>query len=297
VFRASRIVGAVAAVGEAGAVTPPADLDARTLIGNFASDRPGSVTLAVAPGRGAGLRRMGQPAPRPMADEAVEADWDVLEVGYQELPWLVSQLCALAGSVQVLRPEEIRAEVSTALSAVLAALDTRAERPGRVRPGLDVRGASSQAQFARMLALVPWLARNDGVTVAQAAEHFGITAEQLLADLGSLITSGVDDWTLFDIQYWEPGGRIRMIDPLGLDEPLGLAPDELLAVTVACEALSALPGQHDDPVVGRVLSKLRAAAPHLAQSQWFLPLFALEQPAPATHCWLPNSHLPQAPRC
>jgi proteasome accessory factor C len=231
-------------------------------MGNFASDRPGTVTLAIAPGRGASLRRGGAPVPH---GHAPQPDWEVLEIAYPELPWLVAQVAALAGYVQVLAPDDIRAEVAAALTAVLAAIETEPQRAGRIRPALDVAGASSQAQFARMLALVPWLARNDGVTVAQAAEHFGITAEQLLADLGSVITSGVDDWTLFDVQYWEPDGQIHMIDPLGLDEPLALAPDELLAVTVACEALAALPSQNADPVLGRVLAKLRAAAPHLQQ--------------------------------
>ena len=81
--------------------------------------------------------------------------------------------------------------------------------------------------------------------------------EQLLADLGSVITSGADDWTLFDIQYWEDGGGIEVIDALDLDAPLTLTPDEGLALIVALNALATVPGGADSDELASVTAKLR----------------------------------------
>ena len=83
--------------------------------------------------------------------------------------------------------------------------------------------------------------------------------EQLLADLGSVITSGADDWTLFDIQYWEDGGGIEVIDALDLDAPLTLTPDEGFALMVALNALAAVPGGADSDELASVTAKLAAA--------------------------------------
>jgi proteasome accessory factor C len=106
---------------------------------------------------------------------------------------------------------------------------------------------------------VPWLAANSGVTIAAAATHFGISEEQLLADLASVITSGADDWTLFDIQYWENGGVIEVLDALELAEPLTLTPDEGLALLVALHALAAVPGGHDRAALESATAKVTAA--------------------------------------
>lgn len=276
VFRVNRIVSRVTSSGPSGAVVVPDGFDARAAIGRFAADRPGTALLAIAPGRAASLRRAaalaGNPAPIPdrVADGA-PSGWDVLVVDYQEQPAFLAQVAAVAGQVVVLDPPELRAAVREALDTVIRSCD-RPESPS----GLDlwvgpVTGSglrrrrqgppgTAREQLARMLALVPWLAANDGVTVAQAAAHFAVSPQQLMADLGSLITSGVDDWTLFDIQYWDPDGRIHMIDPLDLAEPLALTAEEVLALTVALEALAGLPGKGAEPAVGRVLAKLGTAS-------------------------------------
>lgn len=49
---------------------------------------------------------------------------------------------------------------------------------------------TAATRLSRLLALVPWLLANDGVTLAHAAEHFGVSAEQLEKDLFLLIVSG-----------------------------------------------------------------------------------------------------------
>ncbi|MGB8021848.1 MAG: WYL domain-containing protein, partial [Candidatus Nanopelagicales bacterium] len=144
------------------------------------------------------------------------------------------------------------------LGAIVAAHRTPPAPSGRPQP-VGTRPAPGLVQFSRLLALVPWLAANSGVAIGDAAAHFGVSEEQLLADLGSVITSGADDWTLFDIQYWENGGVIEVIDALDLGRPLTLTPDEGVALLVALQALRALPGGHDRGVLDSVTRKLRLA--------------------------------------
>ena len=171
----------------------------------------------------------------------------------------ISSVLAYGTGARVLGPPEAVHEAVAQLEAMLAALSTPAPKAGRALTAGAQPGGPGTAQFARLLALVPWLAANSGVRVADAADHFGITEEQLLADLGSVITSGADDWTLFDIQYWEDGGGIEVIDALDLDAPLTLTPDEGLALIVALNALATVPGGADNDELASVTAKLAAA--------------------------------------
>jgi predicted DNA-binding transcriptional regulator YafY len=251
VFRASRIDGAVRAQPEAGGYEVPAGFDARAAIGRFAAQDGLELRVAVLPGAAAGLRREGRPAG--------QADgWDLLDVPITDLSGGVSRVLALGGAARVVAPSTAVAEARAQLDAVIDAHVAPAPPTVRALPQPGARTPGT-AQFSRLLALVPWLAANSGVTVAAAAAHFGVSEEQLLADLGSVITSGADDWTLFDIQYWEDGGVIEVLDALELAEPLTLAPDEGLALLVALHALAAVPGGDDRAVLASATAKLTAA--------------------------------------
>ena len=93
---------------------------------------------------------------------------------------------------EVLEPPELRADVADA-----------GWRPSR-EPG---RGAPSRSRadvrLRRLLAMVPWLARQDGPSVAEVCARFGITAAELQADLELLtLYVGVPPYTpdgLFDL--------------------------------------------------------------------------------------------------
>ncbi len=255
VFRISRMAGPVIAVGERGAYQVPAGFDPRGAVGAFHADRPGVAVVELVDGRGASVRGAG----RPVADPGARPGWSTWEVPYREQPLIVGQLAGLGAAVFPREPAAVVAGVRAAWLGVLSAHATKPARAGRPVP---VGGGSSpgQEQLGRMLALVPWLVANDGITVSAAADHFGITPDELRADLASVITSGRDDWTLFDIQYWDDDGVIRVLDPLDLDTPLALAPDEALALGLALDALAALPGMADPVVVARVRAKLAGQA-------------------------------------
>lgn len=254
VFRASRISGAVREAGPPGSFEVPEGFDARAAIGRFDRQAGEVIRVIVPQGAAAALRRTGTVVGR-CGDGG-----DLLELRVRDIPTGVAGVLGSASPARVVWPPEARREAARQLDVMLAAHESPAPPAGRLRgpAPTPAAGGAAQAQFARLLALVPWLAANSGVTVARAAEHFGISEEQLLADLSSVITSGPDDWTLFDIQYWENGGVIEVIDALHLDRPLQLAPDEAVALMVALHALAAVPGGHDRGVLDGVLAKLAA---------------------------------------
>ncbi len=253
VFRASRIEGPVRADPQGQAYEVPAGFDASDAIGRFARSDAVLVEVALAPGVAAALRLGAVPLGQG-ADGT-----DVVSLPVEDLASGIASVLAYGTGVRVLGPDRAVDEARKQLEALHAALTSPAPPAGRAVTTAARAGGPGTAQFARLLALVPWLAANSGVSVADAAAHFGITADQLMADLGSVITSGADDWTLFDIQYWEDGGGIEVIDALDLDVPLTLTPDEGFALIVALNALAAVPGGADSGELASVTAKLAAA--------------------------------------
>jgi proteasome accessory factor C len=122
---------------------------------------------------------------------------------------------------------------------------------------------TAATRLSRLLALVPWLSAHEGVTIDEAAAHFGITGEQLQADLWLLICTGRPGHMhgdLVDIQFWDDDGRITVVDPQTLDRPLRLSPDEAAALLVALRVLAQVPGPHDRGALASATAKLEAAA-------------------------------------
>ncbi len=183
--------------------------------------------------------------------------WDRLRLEVDDLVAGVAGALALAPGVRVEGPPRAVSEALRQCDALIAAHEAPAPRAGRAQASAPAGPGAEQ--FSRLLALVPWLAANSGVSMAEAAAHFSITEDQLREDLDSVITSGADDWTLFDIQYWEDGGIIEVIDALDLAEPLTLTPDEGFALVVALDALAGVPGGHDRHVLASVTAKVSGA--------------------------------------
>lgn len=253
VFRASRIVGGVRTDPDASPYEVPRDFDARTAVGRFADRNTMELEVAVAPGAAATLRRSGRLLGM-LPDGA-----DLLALPVPDLAAGVSSVLAQVPRTRIVGPPDALAEARRQIDAVLTGQSTPPQRASRAHPQQPTRRQSGSAQFERLLALVPWLAANSGVSVDAAAAHFAISPQQLLADLGSIITSGVDDWTLFDIQYWDDDGVIRVIDALELAEPLTLSPDEGFALLAALESLAAVPGGHDRAALQSVQRALQEA--------------------------------------
>jgi proteasome accessory factor C len=104
------------------------------------------------------------------------------------------------------------------------------------------RGGATN-RLRRLLAMVPWLAANDGPTVAEVCARFDITAAELQADL-ELLTYyvGIPPYTpdaFFEITI-ERGRVFARVTP-SLDRPLRLTPAEGLSLVAAGRVLA------DDP--------------------------------------------------
>ncbi len=260
VFRASRIAGKVRIEPGAGSHPMPDGFDARAAIGRFARSDEIALEIAVAPGVAAALR---QGAVLIGSGAEGSSEWDLLRLPVEDLRSGVSAVLAHGPGVLIRGPQAAVAEARRQLDALLDALTSAAPAAGRSISTGTPPGGPGTAQFSRLLALVPWLAANSGVRVADAAAHFGISEEQLLDDLDAVITSGADDWTLFDIQYWGDDGIIEVIDALDLDAPLTLTPDEGFALMVALNALAAVPDAAASQALESVTATLAAAlGPH-----------------------------------
>ena len=118
---------------------------------------------------------------------------------------------------------------------------------------------SASDQLTRLLALPAWVAENPGVTVKEAAEHFGVPPAVIERDVNTLWVSGLPggmhgDLVDFDATDFE-AGRLRLSEPLGLDRPVRLTRQEAISLLMALRVLADLLADDD------------ASAPVIASTQ------------------------------
>jgi proteasome accessory factor C len=119
---------------------------------------------------------------------------------------------------------------------------------------------SAGDRLGRLLALLPWLTAHPGVSWAEAAAEFGITEQQLVADIETLFVCGLPGYLpgdLIEISY--EGGTIQVFEDAGLSRPLRLNPDEATALVVALRTLADLPGLRGSAALHGALAKLERA--------------------------------------
>jgi proteasome accessory factor C len=121
-------------------------------------------------------------------------------------------------------------------------------------------------QTRRMLSLVTYLRERPGARIDDVARAFGITADELIADLDVLPMCGTSFRGGDLLEIDTDGERIwwRNADALGSDtaQPLRLASDEATALLVAARAVATLPGlrESDRDALRRATAKLEEAA-------------------------------------
>lgn len=116
-------------------------------------------------------------------------------------------------------------------------------------------------RLSRLLAMVPFLARRQGIPLAAAAAELGISETQLVKDLELLFVCGAPGHLPDDLidATWEDGHvYLSNVDPIA--RPLRLGVDEALALLVGLRALADVPGLHDRDALDRAQAKLEAAA-------------------------------------
>lgn len=120
---------------------------------------------------------------------------------------------------------------------------------------------SAVERVPRMLALVPYLRSHPGTTLANAAQVFGVTEDDIVADVGLLnhwcCLPGGAGGAYIDIGLI--GDELHVAEPQMLDAPMRLTADEATALLVAARALADIPGLADRDVLERAIEKVESA--------------------------------------
>jgi proteasome accessory factor C len=116
---------------------------------------------------------------------------------------------------------------------------------------------SADERLQRLLAIVPWVAVQDGPPVSEVCARFGISESELMADLDLLWLCGLYPYTpdvLVEVDIADGRVWIRYAD--FFRRPLCLTPAEGLALLSAGSALLGVPGSDPDGPLARALAKL-----------------------------------------
>jgi len=116
------------------------------------------------------------------------------------------------------------------------------------------------SRLDRLLAVLSWLAQRGQVSLAELAERFGMTPEQLVADLELAACCGLPPYTpdrLMEIIVGEELVEAQLGAELG--RPRRLSAQEGFALAAAARASAAAQGVEPDSPLERALAKLDAA--------------------------------------
>ncbi|MGT2427225.1 helix-turn-helix transcriptional regulator [Amnibacterium kyonggiense] len=133
----------------------------------------------------------------------------------------------------------------------------------------DAQPLRVQDRLAFLLALVPYLLDNDGVTVAQAAARFGVPERRIRDAVELIAVSGVPGETrayqpndLFDIDWdrFEQHDEIAITHQVAIDDSPRFSAREAAALIAGLQYVAALPANADRETVARLTAKLTRAA-------------------------------------
>jgi proteasome accessory factor C len=117
----------------------------------------------------------------------------------------------------------------------------------------------ASARMQRVLAIVPWIAANDGPRIDDVCARFGFNREQLLRDINIASFVGLPPYTadeLIELTYDQD--RVWVHYPRMFTRPLRLTPEEGLALVAAGAAARALPGADAGGPLSTGLAKVAA---------------------------------------
>ncbi len=271
VFRLSRVEGAVTPVRGRRAGPVPEEsvvLDALHVL-SAAEARPRReqaprrvARLRLRPGRGGRLRAMAVRSGHDPGDgEDVEL-W--LDGGDGEPPpgYVVEAVASAGADVGVVAPAELRTAVQRQWQQVVdrhaaEVLDGPPEAGQDVLVEPAVHGAGATERLSRLLAMVPFVLRRDGVTLTELAQHFEVSEKQVVKDLELLFVCGTPGHLPDDLieADWE-GGVVRIGNAEPISRPLRLTSEEAVVLLLGLRLLADVPGPHDRAAVTSVADTL-----------------------------------------
>jgi proteasome accessory factor BC len=264
-FRLSRITSAVNTLARE-QYTPPADFSIRVELDRLPELPLRTAVVDVKEGHLLALRRRTvQGAPGVAPDQAPgkpTEGWDRVFLEYRDPEVLAEELASYGPDALAVEPAELAAAVRRRLQAAAAfsGAPVPAYTFADARPRATRKG-TSEDQLRRMLQLVPFLVHNQGLHIQDVAHHFGVTREELEADLRILICSGLPEGypdDLLDIQ-WEDD-HVFITQDLDLKKPVRFTVAEACALLTGLETLNGLPDLAGGGALESVTLKLLAAA-------------------------------------
>jgi len=254
-FRMSRFSSDLKTVKSKHAFVPPEDTNLRELVlTDFSSDAKVDVSVRLAVGHAARLRSM-----------ADSVNGDIAQFSQADGEVLIGEILRAGTGAQVVAPDWVRTSVQTQLNAVIEAQSTpingtdRAALAKAVARHQKVAAETSIDQLGRLLALIPWLRANPGVTYEQAAEHFGVGVERLKKDLNLAVCTEFGPHLLtLDVDIWDKTIFVR--DSRGIEAPLNFTEPEVFSLLIGLDLLTQVRGPHDVAAIATISDKLRAVA-------------------------------------
>jgi proteasome accessory factor BC len=201
-----------------------------------------------------------------------------LVLGVSSFISIRSWVLGLADHATVLEPDAFRDELVawlTALTETPTAAETDEEKETRAEPmeaaasdegrtgaagsPRSAPGAETSRRLQRLLAVIGWLAQVGEAPIAEVSKRFGMSEQELVAELELAACCGTPPYTpdtLMEIEVSETS--VRAFLPREYGRPRPLTPAEGFAVAASARLLLAVPGSDDD-ALRRALAKLDAA--------------------------------------
>ncbi|MFW6188101.1 MAG: WYL domain-containing protein, partial [Actinomycetota bacterium] len=266
-FRLSRIMSDVTVTRKE--FEPPAGFSMNEALSAMVSHAPArTVEVLARPGHALMLRRMASRQDPGTGD----GGWDRLHIPFAETEILAEEIAA-AGPDVVVPPDgdgtapTLQAEVRAAVVRRLrAAAQTLARFRGvavdwSVRSRKGTRNKLSTADhLSRLLEIVRYVYAHQGADLDETARRFGITDQELIADLNTLFVCGKPGHLpdqLIDAS-WDDG-HVYLSNADELSDPVRLTQPEASALLVGLQTLRTVPGG-DSEAVASAIAKVAGAA-------------------------------------
>jgi proteasome accessory factor C len=118
----------------------------------------------------------------------------------------------------------------------------------------------AEGRIQRLLSLIPYVLKNQGVTVTELCNVFGVSRAQLMSDLDLIFICGQPDYTPADLIEVEIDGDrvfIRMADYFA--RPMRFTAAELSGLYLACRAVVELSGPPASSALTSAMEKIAGA--------------------------------------
>jgi proteasome accessory factor C len=128
---------------------------------------------------------------------------------------------------------------------------------GGVTGRVPAERTSASDRVARLLAMVPWIAAQDGPTIDEICARFALTRRKLADDLEALQYVGLPPYTPDTlIEVTQEGDRVWLRFADVFSRPLHLTPEQGVALVAAGAASQGLPGGEREGPLSSALAKL-----------------------------------------